>query len=335
LLKKSNNSQKRKRDDIFNSINKYQRTRQQWNSALAYLDKVSDTGKYIGYGRGTSVLTLRDDGVRAAYGNGQGPGDNYYDPQEKSPYKSKTLFKRDLARGIYNIYSEFNRYVNAIGTPSNVSSVSRDDIANARRDLMIARADFFTPNNYDGNPDGTDDDGNSLNITFAVNLDKALRDEAYQSTLQQITNLVNIINGGNANLLLSDVSNIGANISNVYNSMKRAIYLKAYRMIDHSRRKIVRNSSYDIRIGNRAVTILQAVVPELNDTVTYFRNREIPGGARPEIEALYNTELDFIYASFVTEAEMEFNDSTPNVSNDLANFFINPYYADVDYTPFF
>ena len=312
LIKKSNGSVKRRREDVFNTVNKKTEARRNWNIALARLDKVSDTGKRIGNRAGTSVLTLRDDAVRSGYGNGTIEGDYQYDPDEKSPFKSKSKFKKALARGIYNIYAEFERYISALESETGNASDAIAAVTNARGDLINSRVDLFTPNGYDGDP---------VNTTFAVNLDKALYNEAYQNKLNDVINKVNIIQNANESIGTTAISNSNAQVQNVFNSMKRAIYLKAYRMMDLSRRKVERNTKYDIRISNRTVNILQSELSELQNTNLYFRDRNIPGGSRSAIEALYNAEIDFLYQAFVTELGMQSTSVALLPESELDNFF--------------
>jgi hypothetical protein len=298
---------RRTRPSVFKTVNKYMKSRRAFNRALAQLDKQEDTGKPIGARGGTSVLTLSNAGIRLGYGDGQGPNDNFYNPGQKSPFKDTILFQESLSKGLYNIYSEFDRYIGAVSIAGVGAAVN--ELQNKRSSLINIRQLLYTFENGE----------------YIVDLNKALYEDAYTDQVAVVNNILSDIEAVNTNISVGNVSNVSATVQNVFNAMKRACYLKAYRMIDCARRKISKDTNYYLRLSNRTVNIFQSAIPELNNTDLYFRNQStsLPF-FRSEVEQLYNTELDYITKAFITDAGMQFlNGPVPNLGN-YGNFFPNP-----------
>ena len=298
---------RRTRPSVFKTVNKYMKSRRAFNRALAQLDKQEDTGKSIGARGGTSVLTLSNAGIRLGYGDGQGPNDSFYNPGQKSPFRDTILFQESLSKGLYNIYSEFDRYIGAVSIAGVGAAVN--ELQNKRSSLINIRQLLYTFENGE----------------YIVDLNKALYEDAYTDQVAVVNNILSDIEAVNTNISVGNVSNVSATVQSVFNAMKRACYLKAYRMIDCARRKISKDTNYYLRLSNRTVNVFQSAIPELNNTDLYFRNQStsLPF-FRSEVEQLYNTELDFITKAFITDAGMQFlNGPVPNLGN-YGNFFPNP-----------
>ena len=299
---------RRTASQVFRAVSKYQNSRREFNKAIAELDKQEDFGKPIGARGGTSVLTLLNNGVSAGYGNGSAPGDLNYNPSSTSDFQTDSTFLFSLSRGMYNIYSEFDRYINTVNIGGVGEVVSQ--LQNLRQSLILKRAQYYTFENGE----------------YIVDLGKALFEEEYIAELEDINNIIASIEAINTNIPITNIANTAANVQSLFLSMKRACYLKAYRMIDCGRRRIAKNTNYYLRLSNRTVSILQSAIPELSNTAGYFRNEStnLPF-LRSDIEALYNTELDFIAKTFITDAGMPFLDNpVPNLNNYSSGFFPNP-----------
>ena len=302
---------RRSRNNLFGVTNKYASSRTPFNGGLQDLDiNDRDGAKFIGARNKSDSLLLNSNGVRGSYGFGI----NANNRGTKSPYSQRTNLKEDLSRGLYNIYSEFDRYINLVSAGGSIQGVA-EAVAQLETSLVTLknkRAELF---NY-----------NVFEDEWEVDLDNLIYEEEYIAELDIVTQLVNTIEATNASISAADVSNSNGNVQNVFESMKKACYIKAYRMIDCARRKLIRDSNYSIRLSNRTVEIFQANIPELADVDLYFRSNGPGEFYRADIETLYNTELDYLQKSFITDGNLQVLDNeVENINNYASGFFNNPF----------